>query len=81
MIKKRLEKSPLNCPLVTYINFVDPRILTVKKEASAEKLTRILRIMIDVGRTTDSECDEVLKQFNDIHEHSLTTDSQAFKSF
>jgi len=64
MVKKILDKSPLTYPLVRYMNFLDPRIFIAKKETSAEKLTRILRIMSEAGRITDSECDKVMKQFH-----------------
>ena len=81
MVKKILDKSPLTYPLVRYMNFLDPRIFIAKKETSAEKLTRILRIISEAGRITDSECDKVMKQFHQFHDNSLIADSEAFKSF
>ena len=81
MVNKILDKSPLTYPLVRYMNFLDPRIFIAKKETSAEKLTRILRIMSEAGRITDSKCDKVMKQFHQFHDNSLIADSEAFKSF
>ena len=81
MVKKILDLSPLTYPLVRYMNFLDPRIFIAKKETSAEKLTRILRIISEAGRITDSECDKVMKQFHQFHDNSLIADSEAFKSF
>ena len=63
------------------MNFLDPRIFIAKKETSAEKLTRILRIMSEAGRISDNECDKVMLQFNHFHDNSLTADSEAFNGF
>ena len=81
MVRKILGKPPLTYPVVRYMNFLDPRIFIAKKETSAEKLTRILCIMSEAGRITDSECDKVMKQFHQFHDNSLIADSEAFKSF
>lgn len=81
MVKKLVDKSPLTYSVVRYMNFLDPRIFIVKKETSAEKLTRILCIMSEAGRISDNECDKVMLQFNHFHDNSLTTDSEAFKGF
>ena len=73
MVKKILDKSPLTYPLVRCMNLLDPRIYIVKRKTFAEKLvTRIRRIMSEAGRITDSECDKVMKQFNQFHVNSLT---------
>ena len=81
MVKKLVDKFPLTYPLVRYMNFLDPRIFIAKKETSAEKLTRILRIMSEAGRISDNECDKVMLQFNHFHDNSLTADSEAFNGF
>ena len=81
MVKKLVDKSPLTYSVVRYMNFLDPRIFIAKKETSAEKLTRILRIMSEAGRISDNECDKVMLQFNHFHDNSLTADSEAFKGF
>ena len=52
-----------------------------EKEASAEKLTSVLRIMSEAGSITDNECDKVMHQFNHFHDNSFTADSEVFKGF
>ena len=76
MVKKLPDKSPFTYPVVQYMNFLDPRIFIAKKETSAEKLTRILRIMSEAGRIADSHCDKVMKQFHQFHDNFLIADSE-----
>ena len=35
----------------------------------------------EAGRITDNECDEVIHQFNHLHDNALTADSEIFRGF
>ena len=76
---KLFEKAPIKYPFVRHLSVLDPRVLIRSKEASVKKLTRGLHILVETGCIHERSCDEVLKEFSQLCDHSLK--SESFRSF
>ncbi|XP_060782876.1 uncharacterized protein LOC132890101 isoform X1 [Neoarius graeffei] len=60
---KLQEKSPLHYSLVRNMDCLDPRRMAENGEACITKLKRILKVMTDVKRLDENNCDDVVKQY------------------
>lgn len=62
VVKKLLEKAPVTYPLVRNLVCLDPRQIADvnKKEGNAQKMTRILHMLVECNRLKEVKCDQVL---------------------
>lgn len=81
MVSKLCEKAPIKYPLVRSLSVLDPRVLLNDKEFSVQKLTTILRFLVETGRIEDKCCDETLREFGCFFDHHLMSTSDAFRKF
>ena len=63
-VAKLLDKTPLNHRLVRSMPCLDPRLMSLEKEACVYKMKRILEILVEAHRLKSAECDELMYQFS-----------------
>lgn len=77
MVSKILDEAPEKYPLVRSLSVLDPRELLKSKELNIQKLTTILRLLVESGRIEEKCCDDVLREYD----HNLMTASDSFTKF
>ena len=80
ILKRLLNKCPLQYTLVRNLAFLDPRHIP-KKEDCINKLKRVLHIMSEAKRVEDKDCDEILKQYGQFVDDEVQTDISQFQNF
>lgn len=78
LVKKVLEKSPLNYSLVRNASCLDPRHLKDRKSNNQVKMKSILKYFVECGRLAEEVCDKVICEFK---EFSEVVPSSACSSF
>ena len=63
-VAKLLDKTLINYRLVRSMSCLDPRLMSLEKEACVNKMKRILEILVEAHRLKSAECDEVMYQFS-----------------
>lgn len=81
MVSKLLEKAPVKYPLVRSLSVLDPRVLLNNKELSSQKLTTVLRLLVETSRLEEKCCDDVLREFGQFFDSSLMSASDSFHKF
>lgn len=81
MVSKLFEKSPINYSLVRCLSVLDPRVLLRNKDASSQKLTTVLQLLVESSRLDEKCCDDVLREFRQFFDRSLMESSESFQKF
>lgn len=74
MIKGILEKSPLNFAIVRALCCINPRKIKLK-------LKIVLTHLVDIKYLKESDCDEILQEFNEFLSNVVSTNSDVFTEF
>lgn len=81
MVSKLFEKAPVKYTLVRSLSVLDPRVLLNNKELSSQKLTNVLRLLVENGWLEEKCCDDVLREFGQFFDKSLMFSSDSFWKF
>ena len=63
IVKKLLEKSPLNYKLVRNAEWLNSLKLKEDRNVSVDQLTKCLEVLCNTGRIKADKCDEVISEF------------------
>ena len=63
IVKKLLEKSPLNYKLVRNAEWLNSLKMKEDRNVSVDQLTKCLEVLCNTGRIKADKCDEVISEF------------------
>lgn len=73
LLKKFIDKSPVQYPLVRSMQCLDPRKMVANKELCVTKMKRVLQTLVSANQVQESVCDDVLREYRAFCEFALVT--------
>ena len=76
-VKKLVNKSPLNYPVVRHMSCLDPVTMATRKESAVKKIRLLLPLLAEAEQLDGglSACDHILQQYRTFLEEVVARDS------
>lgn len=81
MLEKILEKSPINSLMVRSLSCLDPRQMAFNNFECYTKMKTVLSGLVKVNAINETECEEVLIEYNKFLNEKVSPNSHIFNAF
>lgn len=69
IIQKLLDKNPAKLSMVRNVSVLDPRVITSESHDKCQtKFSRVMNVLVEVGRVNEHQAEQVLQQFDDFYD-------------
>lgn len=81
MVSKIIDKSPVKYSIVRCMSCLDPRHMVANPHDCYVKLKRILSALVDASRIRETDCEQILQQFNNFLSEIVLKNQSEFSKF
>lgn len=81
ILSKLFDKSPIRYATVRHLACLNPYFLATDKQACLKKMKLLLVSLVEIGIVKDTDCDEIMLDFNDFIGMTVSENLAAFLDF